>query len=199
MRTFLLSLAALGLAGYFAYLSGQLSSARQGNDLTLASGGTLYCGGSYRYDGSDASSALRSSVHWNLRNYNEDADITIERIQIFQSDGAILFDSDVSSTPSARFDRLGAADPVLDSRQTAQYRADELVNDGVLRVLTNNQQPVQFVVTWSAQKPVLRLDGSQIRRQFDDNEIEKSRHQYDCRHTSASGGLLGRLIELSLR
>ncbi|MDH3596603.1 MAG: hypothetical protein OEM93_17310 [Rhodospirillales bacterium] len=174
-----IALTSIALAAFGA-LALVLVTSAQAQQLPKARNGTLFCGGSYNFEGNDLSKPV-NMVTWNLRNYNGNRTILIDRIRLYDATGAVLFDSDTDGLPADRRDILGGPDNnQLGPYQTVQFRSDDLV-DGTFPFVPGSRRPIQFVVDWSADRRAIVLDGSQIRRVFDASFNELSRHQYDCR------------------
>jgi len=118
-----------------------LSSTAFADGERVRSGG-VGCGGQYVGN--------TQATNWTLRNWNEDATITLERVRFYDAQGQLLYDSAVSGIPVTDNTVLGPTDNTLEAHQTTIFSTDQLQAVGVLPPLAFNQRPMQLVVDWSA-------------------------------------------------
>lgn len=154
-------------------------------------GGTVSCGGQHfnRLGGTEA-----HRTNYIIRNYNEHADINLDRVRVFDANGNVLFDSDITGMPVFFNGVLSASDTSLNPHQTAQLRTNELLGSNFLGQL---DRPIQVIFDWSAQKKVLTLEVGNVRTsrkrvQNPDGSWttreERGRHIYECRQTFTANG-----------
>lgn len=140
------------------------------NDGIKPRGGALLCGGSH-FSRTAGNEQHRTS--YVLRNFNRNATITIERFQVFNANGVVIFDYPGIDFPISVKTRLGP-------HETTQINtADILVGD-----LVAADRPIQGHVKWSSDQgpKVIPLDGSTVRtvRAVDTGE-ERSRASSACK------------------
>ncbi|WP_126453902.1 hypothetical protein [Sulfuriflexus mobilis] len=177
----LLSMPALSLAGH-------------ADKDDKARSGTVVCGGNQlnRLPGSDANAANGTEAHranYVFRNY-ANGNISIDRMQFFDAQGATLYDTAISGLPTFNNDVLGP-DNIIEPNQTAHLSLDDVIGD---ISLPRNNRPIQLRIDWSAASRVLKPDMVLVRiirrrenvgtPELPDFRIreERSRHLYECRH-----------------
>lgn len=146
-----------------------VSSASEGDrretlpGLEKARSGTVVCGGFYFMDRTHRS-------RWILRNVNDEDDITIDRMRIYNKRGEVLFDSLIDpNDPCAgllpgRNGILGPGQCVLGVYQTARYRSEDLPP-----FTSNPRGPghVMVIFDWSAEKRIIPLAMTTVRYVYD--------------------------------
>ncbi|MGH7946812.1 MAG: hypothetical protein ACREF9_17680 [Opitutaceae bacterium] len=173
-------------AGYVLLLGSLLSltvwgtaQASRSEGAATARQGVVRCGGSnfLRLGGTEI-----QFTSYVLRNFDSVNPIVIERMRIFDANGATLLDTAGGGLPPADNAVLGPANNTLNPNQTALYSSDALIP-----FLAQNNRPIQFEVEWSAKKPALSLDVITVRhsRQRDPAtgavQADRARHAVECR------------------
>ena len=158
-----------------ALLSGLLLFGTQAHatgpvDSMKVRGGTLACGGNHfsRMAGSE-----QHRTTYVLRNFSDNATITIERFLVFDANANVLFDFPGFAFPVSAKTELGP-------QETTQINsADILFED-----LGSAARPIQAHIDWSyvqGQKDIA-LNGSTVRTvRVTDNGAELSRASSECR------------------
>ena len=143
-----LPIIALLLGGAPAYL--YAAPADRGLESTSA---TLLCGGHSRVE-VDGTATTQSN--WVFRNYDDTGSIQIDRIRIYDRDGASLYDA---MPPTASSNGVDPSN--VGPHSTIAFHSGSLL--GATYPRPNN--PLQFVLDWSSatQKRVLTLDGFVVR------------------------------------
>lgn len=171
-----------------------LSMAGHADKNDRARRGTVVCGGNQlnRLPGSDVDAANGTEAHLSryvLRNY-ANSNISIDRMQFFDAQGATLYDTAISGLPTFNNDVLGP-DSIIEPNQTAHLSLEAVLGD---ISLPRNNRPIQLRVNWSADSRVLKPDIVLVRLvrrrenvgtpEVPDFRIrdERSRHLYECRH-----------------
>lgn len=119
---------------------------------------------------------------WVVRNFDGDQPITLDRMRVFDANGATLFDSATSGLPPSEEGSLGPANNVLGPNQTAQFNSNDFIP-----FQAQQTRPIQLEVQWSAFRPALILDAITVRitRQRDPATgaqlAERARHAIQCR------------------
>ena len=108
---------------------------------------TLVYGSFYTID-------LRHRFRVVLRNYNESADIKIDRARIYFKDGRLAFDSDVLGyLPAGNNDIINPENNVLQPHQTEQYNSERLFGYLPDQIPPVQQGHVQIVIDSSVTAP----------------------------------------------
>ena len=132
--------------------------------ITKADSGSIVCGGFYKQD-------LSHRARWILRNENEEGDINIDRIRLYNKTGDLKLDTTLldPNDPSAGLPQdkngiLGPGQSVLAAHQTARYRSEDIPP-----LSSNLWGPgnVQVVFDWSADKRVIPPAVSLVRLNYD--------------------------------
>lgn len=132
--------------------------------LTKAKSGTIVCGGFYKQD-------LSQRARWVLRNVNEESDINIERVRLYNKYGDIKLDSllvdpnDPSAgIPPGKNGILGPYQSILAPHQTERYNSENLPP-----ITPNISGPgnVQVIVDWSSEKRVIPPEIVLVRHVYD--------------------------------
>lgn len=156
--------------------------------------GTIVCGGNHA-DRLGGTEAQRTSYVW--RNYNDSLSININRLTIYDANGAVLVDHDATTLPTAFNGVIGGGDNTLEPFQTALYRSADLLGAPLAR----NNRPITTRIEWSAESKALIPEmgwvrtarrqeisfdefGNQIRRSRED----RARHAFHCRSIEANKG-----------
>jgi hypothetical protein len=133
-------------------------------------GGTLACGGNHfsRLAGSE-----QHRTAYIFRNFSRYATITIDRFQVFDANGSVLFDYPGTGLPASVKTELGPHD------STQINTADILFED-----LDSGDRPIQARVEWSygqGQKDI-GLNGSAVRTvRLTSTGAEQSRASSECK------------------
>jgi len=171
-----------------------LSMAGHADKNDMARRGTVICGGNQlnRLPGSDATAINGTEAHLSryvLRNYAT-SNININRMQFFDAQGTLLYDTNISGLPSFNNDVLGP-DNIIEPNQTAHLSLEAVLGN---ISLPRNNRPIQLRVDWSAGTKVLKPDivlVRLVRRRENVGTItapdfrmreERGRHLYECRH-----------------
>lgn len=189
MKRFAIAMASLGL------LLTYINCAYAGIEVIEARQGTLLCGGNY--------TRLTQTASWNVRNFNDDQSIFVDRVRFIDARGTLIYDSitNPAGIPLTNNGLLGGIDNELEPNQTTQFRSEQLVDAGLLPNLGGqDRRPIQVIIDWSSPSRVIGLDGSMVRRAHLVDTIEKSpevfvdvrgreigRHEYDCRTMERKG------------
>jgi hypothetical protein len=144
--------------------------------------GVMRCGGNnfLRLGGTEIQFAT-----WVFRNFDSNNDITIDRMRVFDANGAVLFDSQASGLPLSEPGNIGPGNNVLLANQGTQFLSDEIIP-----FLSQAQRPVQIEVNWSSPRAALTLDGITVRVSRGRNATtgqqleERGRHAVECRTIS---------------
>ncbi|HEX2829446.1 MAG TPA: hypothetical protein VHP37_24075 [Burkholderiales bacterium] len=142
--------------------------------------GTMRCGGNHflRLAGSEI-----QFTSWVFRNFDSTQSITLDRLRVFDANGATLFDSASSTLPPSEEGNIGPGNNVLAPNMTVQFNSEDVLP----AFLTQQTRPVQLELQWSSAQKVLTLDGITVRvsRQRDPSTgaqlAERGRHAIDCR------------------
>lgn len=138
---------------------------------TKATSATLLCGGHHTYD-EDATGAMVPTriSNWSFRNYNDSASIQIDRIRIYDAQGALIRD-EMPPTASSN----GVDPSNLGPHSTILFKSIHIFDPSN----TPTYLPLQFVLDWSSVsgKKVLTLDGYVVRG----NAWGGSAFTFDCR------------------
>ncbi len=143
---------------------------------------SVSCGGNY-FVGNGGIEIQRST--YIMRNVSDVGSIYIDRVRVFNAKGVSLFDSDVSGIPASRNNTITPVDNSIEPRQTANLRIQDLIPmQGRLN------RPLQTVIDWSADEPVLTLDVGNVRTTaaYDSATAtigaQSGRHSSACRTTA---------------
>ena len=145
---------------------------------TMASSGVVRCGGnSYVRNGS-------GEIHWtsyNLKNFNSDRAIAIQRLRVFDVNGATLFDSRDTGLPVPDNGTLVGPN----NNKVAPNATVGFFSHTFLGLLDPALRPIQMEVRWKAAVPALTLNVSanRIARAYD----PMSQVQGEERARSAAG------------
>ena len=131
--------------------------------ITKADSGSIVCGGFYKQD-------LSQRARWVLRNENEEENINIDRIRLYNKTGDLKLDTLIDpNNPSAGLppDKNGIVGPgqsVVAAYQTVRYRSEDLPP-----LSSNLWGPgnVLLVLDWSADKRVIPPAVSLVRLVYD--------------------------------
>jgi len=143
--------------------------------------GTATCGGTY-FIGNGGTEIQR--VNYILRNVSDVGPIYIDRVRVFNAQGTAIFDSDVSGIPASRNNIINAADNSIEPRQSANLRIVDLIP-----TQGRNTRPLQAVINWSADAPVLTLEATGVRTTAAYDSAtgaigpQRGRHSNGCRTT----------------
>lgn len=143
--------------------------------------GSLTCGGAY-YVRNGGTEIQRST--YVVRNVSDSGAIYLDRIRVFNAQGTILFDSDVSGIPASSNGVISPADNSLEPRQTANFAIASLIP-----MLGGSSRPVQTVIDWTADEPTLTLEAVNVRTNTDYDSAtgkigrQRGRHSSACRTT----------------
>lgn len=167
--------AALSTFAYSAY-------ADRSEGADTARQGTVRCGGNnfLRLAGSEI-----QFTSWVFRNFNSSQGITIDRMRVFDANGATLFDSASSTLPSSEEGNIGPGNNVLGPNMTTQFNSNDF-----LPFLPPPTRPVQLELQWSSAQKALTLDAVTVRvsRGRDPSTgqqiEERGRHAIECRTIS---------------
>ncbi len=160
----------IGAALTTLLLSSSLSQANGITNSVEVRGGILACGGSHfsRVAGNE-----QHRTSYVLRNFSGHATITIDRFQLFDANGNVLFNFPETDLP-------GSVKTELTPHETTQINSDDIL----FVELGPAARPVQGHIEWSYrqdQKDVT-LDGSTIRTvRATDTGIEQSRASSECK------------------
>jgi hypothetical protein len=141
---------------------------------SVASEGTVACAGNF----AETSFTVDFLSRWTIRNLNDDASITVDRMRVFQADGTTLYDSDIHGpAPSATVVPFGVVGPY----QALSIISRDLIDAGLVPGnLPSNQTPITAVFDWSSTsgKRVLTPYVLLTRRGASNSD---TRHARDCR------------------
>jgi hypothetical protein len=159
----------------FAYTA----HADRSEGATTARQGTLRCGGNnfLRLGGTEI-----QRTSWVFRNFDSSQSIRIDRLRVFDANGASLFDSASSTLPQSEAGNIGPGNNLLGPNQTVQWNSEDIIP-----FLPPPDRPVQLELQWSSQQKALTLDGitARISRQRDSSTgeqlAERARHAIECR------------------
>ena len=118
---------------------------------SLAREGSVGCGGSHflRLGNTE----LQTSFY-NLRNFNDDIALRIDRIRFYNATGALVQDFVAPNLPPFLNDVLGPGNNLLQPHQTAQLSALDIFGTNFF---ANDERPLQLIVDWSAERRVMPL------------------------------------------
>jgi hypothetical protein len=147
--------------------------------------GTLRCGGNnfLRLGGTEIQFAS-----WVFRNFDSTQDITLNRLRVFDANGAVLYDSATSTLPPSDEGNIGPGNNVLGPNQTAQFDSNTF-----LPFLPQATRPIQLELQWSSARAALTLDGITVRISRERNPTtgmqlaERGRHALECRTIAQRG------------
>ena len=155
----------IGLGSLMLVVSGQAqaSSEARAPGITKAESGRIVCGGFYKLD-------LSQRARWILRNENEEENINLDRIRLYDKTGDLKLDTLIDpNNPSAGLlpDANGIVGPgqsVVAAYQTVRYRSEDLP-----LFSSNLWEPgnVLVVLDWSADKRVIPPAVSLVRLVYD--------------------------------
>lgn len=151
-----------------------------------ARAGAISCGGNYAVN---SSGVVTQTAIWTLRNRNDATALTITHLRIFDALGAVIYDSSDSGLPDSTNGVLSPNNSVLGPHQSTQFSTDQLLNAGALTPLPRTRRPIEFVVDWSANRPVaIPLTGglTRISRSGTTGE-ELSRTGFSCHNLGMDG------------
>ena len=143
--------------------------------------GSVTCGGSY-FIRNGGTEIQRSS--YVIRNVSDSGSIYLNRVRVYSAQGNLLFDSDVSGIPASQNGVISAIDNSLDARQTA-----DLALASLIPTQGSTTRPIQTVIDWSADEPILTLDAVNVRTNNDYDSTtgkigtQRGRHASACRTT----------------
>ena len=143
--------------------------------------GSVSCGGTY-FIGAGGTEIQRAN--YILRNVSDVGSVYIDRVRVFNAAGVILFDSDVSGIPASRNNIINPADNSIEPRQSANLRIVDLITPQ-----GRFTRPLQTVVDWSADEPVLTLEAGTVRTTAAYDSVtgaigaQRGRHSSACRTT----------------
>ncbi len=179
----------------FGFLLSSINITQAGFEILEARQGTLLCGGNY--------TNITQTASWNLRNFNEDQSIYVDRVRFIDAQGTVIYDSTTNPAgiPLTNNGLLGGVDTELEPNQTTQFRSEQLVDAGLLPDLGGQaRRPIQVIIDWSAPSRGIALDGALVRRAHMRDTVEISpgvfidvrgreigRHEYDCRSMVRKG------------
>ena len=165
--------AALSSFAYTAY-------ADKSEGATTARQGVMRCGGSHflRLGGTEI-----QFTSWVFRNFDSSVPITLDRLRVFDANGATLFDSASSTLPPSDEGNIGPGNNVLGPNMTVQFSSDSVLP----AFLPEQLRPVQLELQYSSAQKALTLDGITVRISRERNPSggqqleERGRHALDCR------------------
>ena len=171
IRVLLAATLALGFA--------EAAQASRSEGAATGRNGVIRCGGNnfLRLGGTEVHTAS-----YVLRNFDATTPIVIERIRVWNANGAVLFDSANSGLPAFENGVLGPGSNALQPNQTAQLNTEDVV-----AFQAQSERPLQMEVQWSAAKAALSLDAVTVRtsrrRDPATGQVfeERGRHAIDCR------------------
>ena len=114
--------------------------------LTQAKSGTIVCGGFYRVN-------QAHRARWVLRNDNEEGDINLEKIRLYDAEANLLDEwlGDDVDFPADANGIVGSGDNTIAAHQTVRYRSE----DSPWAQIFLGPGNVQVVFDWSAEKRVI--------------------------------------------
>ena len=156
----------LGLVSLMLAVSGQAQASGEAwaPGLTKAKSGRIVCGGFYKQD-------LSQRARWILRNENEEENINLDRIRLYNKTGDLKLDTLLldpnnpsAGLPSDKNGILGPGQSVLAAHQTARYRSEDIPP-----LSSNLSGPgnVMVVFDWSADKRVIPPAVTLVRLNYD--------------------------------
>ena len=146
--------------------------------LTSAKSGTVVCGGFYRQN-------FTHRARWAIRNFNEEYDINVDRIRLYDKFGDLKIDTLIDPSnpsigiPPDRNGILGPGQSVLAAHQTALYISEDLPP---ISLNPNGPGNVQVVMDWSAEQRVIPPSVVLVRHVYDaTGTILYARSSGECR------------------
>ena len=142
---------------------------------------SVTCGGTYFIGGRGTEIQRANYI---LRNVSDKGPIYIDRVRVFNAKGVALFDSDVSGIPASRNNIITPADNSIEPRQSANLRIVDLIAPQ-----GRSSRPLQTVIDWSADEPVLTLEATNVRTTAAFDSVtgaigaQRGRHSSACRTT----------------
>jgi len=150
---------------------------------TMASSGVVRCGGNNLVRNGS------SEIHWtsyNLKNYNSNRPIVIQRLRVFDVNGATLFDSRDTGLPVPGSGTLVGPN----NNRVAPDAGVSFYSRTFLALLDPALRPITMEVRWKAAVPVLTLEVSATRivREYEPltqaQGAERARSPVSCRTIS---------------
>lgn len=148
----------LGLGSLMLAVSGQTQASGEAQEpgFTKAKSGRIVCGGFYKQDRSQR-------ARWILRNENEEENIYIDRIRLYNKIGNLKLDTLIDGMLPDKNGILGPGQSVLAAHQTARYQSEDLPSFSSISGPGN----VQVVLDWSANERVIPLAVGLVRLTYD--------------------------------
>ena len=133
---------------------------------------TLLCGGAHRAEDPGTGAVLTKTSSWSFRNYNDSASIKIDRIRIYDGNGALLHDAMPPTTSSNGIDPSNVG-----PHSTINFGSNSFFGN------TSPKRPFQFVLDCSSVSgnKVLTLDGYVLRRDNTPAGTPLGIFTFDCR------------------
>jgi hypothetical protein len=159
-KTFILAAAGVAILAWAGITFLPTESVTAKVEKPQHSSGTVACGGFY-------TSNNRQKLRWVFINHNA-VPIYIDGLRIYDWDGTKVWDSNDSqfggTLPTDLNGLIGGTDNTLDGYQTAWYKSEQLVGNGILPSHTTAEQnQVKIHVDWHADSNVHKLSGALVR------------------------------------